>query len=67
MTATAFLDLKQKAARLSEAERRALSFFLIRRGQEQMSWKKEAARRLNEMAGGKKVSVAALRSQLRHG
>jgi hypothetical protein len=34
MTATAFLDLKQRASKLSEAERRRLSAYLIRLGQE---------------------------------
>ena len=66
MTATAFLDLKQRASKLSENERRSLSAYLIRLGQERAGWKKETARRLNEMAGGKKVSVADLRKQLGH-
>jgi hypothetical protein len=30
------------------------------------AWKKETARRLDEMAAGKKVSVAKLRRQLSH-
>lgn len=66
MTATAFLDLKQRAAKLSEKERRTLSAYLIRLGQERVGWKQETARRLNEMAAGKKVSIAALRKQLGH-
>jgi hypothetical protein len=66
MTATAFLDLKQRAAKLTEAERKNLSAYLIRLGQERAGWKKETARRLDEMAAGKKVSVADLRKQLGH-
>ncbi len=66
MTATAFLDLKQRAAQLSEKERQDLSAYLIRLGQERPAWKKETARRLNEMARGKKTSVADLRKQLGH-
>jgi hypothetical protein len=66
MTATAFLDLKQRAARLTEAERKNLSAYLIRLGQERAGWKQETARRLNAMAAGKKVSVAELRKQLGH-
>jgi hypothetical protein len=66
MTATAFLELKQRAAKLSERERRNLSAFLIRLGQERADWKHETARRLNAMAAGKKVSVADLRKQLGH-
>jgi len=66
MTATAFLDLKQRASKLSERERQELSAHLIRLGQERASWKKETARRLNDMAKGKKTSVAELRKQLGH-
>ncbi len=66
MTATALLDLKQRLARLSEAERRQISAFIIRRGQETAAWKKETARRLDDMASGKKVGVAKLRRQLGH-
>lgn len=66
MTATAFLDLKQRAARLSEKERQSLSAYLIRLGQERAGWKQETARRQNAMAAGKKVSVAELRKRLGH-
>ncbi|AHF90243.1 hypothetical protein OPIT5_08535 [Opitutaceae bacterium TAV5] len=66
MTASAMLDLRQRLVRLSETERREVSSFLIRMGQESPAWKKETARRLNEMAAGKKVSVADLRKQLGH-
>lgn len=64
MTAAAFLDLKQRASKLSERERQELSAYLIRLGQDRAAWKKETARRLNEMAKGKKTSVADLRKQL---
>lgn len=67
MTATAFLDLKQRAATLTEKERQDLSAYLIRLGHERSAWKKETARRLNEMAKGKRTSVADLRKQLGHG
>jgi len=66
MTATAFLDLKQRASKLSEAERRRLSAYLIRLGQERPVWKRATAQRLNAMAKGHKISVAALRKQLGH-
>ena len=66
MTATAFLDLKQRAATLTEKERQDLSAYLIRLGHERSAWKKETARRLNEMAKGKRTSVADLRKQLGH-
>lgn len=67
MTATAFLELKQRAAKLSERDRQNLSAYLIRLGQEKAGWKQATARRLNEMAKGKKMSVAELRKQLGHG
>jgi len=66
MTATAFLDLKQRASKLSEKDRQNLSAYLVRLGQERSGWKQETARRLNEMAKGKKMSVADLRKQLGH-
>jgi hypothetical protein len=66
MTAIAFLDLKQRASKLSEAERRRLSAYLIRLGQERPAWKRSTAQRLNAMAKGRKISVAALRKQLGH-
>jgi hypothetical protein len=66
MTATAFLDLKQRASKLSETERRRLSAYLIRLGQERPAWKRATAQRLKEMAQGRKLSVVALRRQLGH-
>lgn len=66
MTATALLDLKQRLASLREGERRELSAYLIRLGQDAPAWKRETARRLRQMAAGKKVSTAALRRQLGH-
>jgi hypothetical protein len=66
MTATAFLDLKQRASQLSEKERQNLSAHLIRLGQARAGWKQETSRRLDAMANGKKVSVADLRKKLGH-
>ena len=66
MTATAFLELKQRAAKLSEKERQSLSSYLIRLGQDQKEWKQRTARRLDDMANGKKVGVAELRKRLGH-
>ena len=67
MTATSFLELKQSLSRVSETERRELSAFLLRRGQQRPAWKKETARRLAAMAAGQQVSVTALRTRLGHG
>ncbi len=66
MTATAFLELKQRAAKLSEKERQSLSAYLIRLGQDSREWKQKTARRLDDMADGKKISVAELRKRLGH-
>ena len=66
MTATAFLELKQRAAKLSEKERQTLSAYLIRLGQDQKEWKQQTARRLDDIANGKKISVAELRKRLGH-
>lgn len=41
MTATALLDLKQRAAKLSVKERQELSADLIYLGQKRAAWKKE--------------------------
>lgn len=54
MTASAFLELKQRASKLSEKERQSLSAYLIRLGQERAGWKQETARRLNAMAAEKR-------------
>lgn len=67
MTAGAFLDLKQRASKLTEKERRKLSAYLIHLGQQRAEWRTETARRLDEMAAGKKVGLAELRNRLGHG
>jgi len=66
MTAIVLLDLKQRLARLSETQRRDVSAFLIRLGQETPDWEKETSRRLDDMARGNKTSVSQLRKQLGH-
>jgi len=67
MTGTTLLTLKQQLTKLSERERREVSVFLIRLGQENLQWKKETARRLKEMDAGKKTSAAELRKRLADG
>jgi hypothetical protein len=66
MTATAILGLKQQLTKLSERERREVSAFLLRLGQESPAWKRETARRLKSMAAGKETSVSELRDRLGH-
>ena len=56
------LTLKQEAAKLAEPDRRELSLFLIRLGQETAAWRKEMARRMKRMDAGHRVSLAAFES-----
>jgi hypothetical protein len=56
------LTLKQSLTKLSESERREVSAFIVRLGQESLEWKEETARRLNEMGGGKKTSLSDLKN-----
>ena len=58
------VSLKETIARLPENDRREVSAFIIRMGQETESWRVETARRLDQMASGNVVSVADLRRQL---
>ncbi len=66
MSESKLLTIKQQLTKLSERERREVSAFLIRLGQESPEWKKETARRLKEMDAGRKTSVAEIRSRLRN-
>jgi len=56
------LTLKQSLTKLYESERREVSAFIVRLGQESLEWKEETARRLNEMGGGKKTSLSDLKN-----
>jgi len=67
MSGIDLLSLKQSLTKLSEDERRDVSAFLIRLGQDSDSWRQETARRLNAMDSGDKTSVDELRQQLGHG
>ena len=66
MTAMAALDLKQRIAKLSEAERREVSAFILRIKHESPAWKKEISRRMKEMDRGKKIRLTELAKQLGH-
>ncbi|MCC5807923.1 MAG: hypothetical protein JJU00_16470 [Opitutales bacterium] len=63
MSSAKLLGLKQELTKLSEQERREVSAFLIRLGQESAEWKEETARRLRSMEAGEKTSVAELRER----
>jgi hypothetical protein len=66
MTATAMLDLKQLLARLSEADRRLVSAYLLRLKHESPSGRREATRAMKEMDQGKKIKLRELARQLGH-
>lgn len=64
MSEITVVSIKQQLIQLSEQERRELSAFLIRLGQDTPEWRQEMSRRLSEMDEGKKVSSAELRKRL---
>ncbi len=66
MTATAMLDLKQQLSRLSEADRRQVSAYLLRLKHESPSGRREATRIMKEMDQGKKTKLGELAKQLGH-
>ncbi|MCC5838988.1 MAG: hypothetical protein JJT96_02605 [Opitutales bacterium] len=45
-------------------DRREVSAFLVRLGQESKEWKEETARRLDEMGTGNKFSLSELKGQI---
>ncbi len=56
------LTLKQQLTKLSESERREVSAFIVRLGQESKEWKAETARRLDQMGAGKRTSLSDLKA-----
>lgn len=67
MTALAMLDLKQRLARPSDADRRMVSAYLLRRlKHESAAGPREATRTMREMYSGKKVRLKYLAKQLGH-
>lgn len=67
MSESELLTLKQQLTKLSESERREVSAFIVRLGQETKEWKEETARRLDEMSVGKRTSISDLKDQIGHG
>ena len=58
------IALKQSLTQLTEKERRDISAFIVRLGQDSQEWKEETSRRLDEMASGNMTSVSDLRKEL---
>ena len=66
MTASSELDLKQRLARLSERDRRAMSAYLLRLKHESKSGRQGISRLMKEMDSGKKTSLSQLSADLGH-
>jgi len=66
MTAIAILDLKQRLSKLSEADRRMVSAYLLRLKHESAAGRREATRTMREMDVGKKLRLKDLAKQLGH-
>jgi hypothetical protein len=66
MTASSELDLKQRLARLSERDRRAMSAYLLRLKHESKSGRQGISRVMKEMDSGKKTSLSQLSADLGH-
>ena len=66
MTAASLLHLKQEISKLSERERVEIAAYLHRLKQQTPAWKKEMARRLEEMDRGVKLRLSSRAGQARH-
>lgn len=66
MTATAILDIKQRLSKLSNADRRMVSAYLLRLKHESPAGRREATRTMREMDAGKKIRLKDLAKQLGH-
>ena len=66
MTDSAELELKQKLARLSEKDRRAMSAYLLRLKHQSKSGRRTTSRLMKEMDSGKKTRLSQLASDLGH-
>jgi hypothetical protein len=66
MTATAILDIKQRLSKLSDADRRMVSAYLLRLKHESPAGRREVTRTMREMDAGKKIRLKDLAKQLGH-
>lgn len=66
MTASSELDLKQRLARLSERDRRAMSAYLLRLKHESKSGRQGISRLMKEMDAGKKTTLSKLAADPGH-
>lgn len=66
MTASVELDLKQRLARLSERDRRAMSAYLLRLKHQSKSGRQGISKIMKEMDAGKKSGLSKLATDLGH-
>ena len=66
VTAEAMLDLKQRLAKLSEADRQTIAAYLLRLKDESPAGRREMSRVMREMDQGKKIRLSDLAKQLGH-
>ena len=67
MTAPIELDLKQRLARLSERDQRAMSAYLLRLKHQSKSGRQDISKLMQEMDAGDKTSLTELATDLGHG
>jgi hypothetical protein len=66
MTATSLLRLKQQISQLSAKERVEIAAYLHRLRQQSPAWRKETARRIEEMDRGVKFRLSSRVPRTRH-
>jgi len=67
MTASIELDLKQRLARLSERDRRAMSAYLLRLKHQSKSGRQKISKIMKDMDAGCKTGLSKLATDLGHG
>jgi hypothetical protein len=67
MTASIELDLRQRLARLSERDRRAMSAYLLRLKHQSKSGRQGISKIMKEMDAGRKTGLSKLAIDLGHG
>lgn len=67
MTASGELELKQRLARLSERDRRAMSAYLLQLKHQSKSGRREISRLMKQMDTGKKVTLSQLSNDIGNG
>jgi len=66
MTASSELDLKQRLAKLSEPDRRAMSAYLLRLKHQSKSGQRGLSKLMKEIVSGRKTKLSELATDLGH-